>query len=876
MLFVVIQLILCVLFFLALGIMIKRRRFKLLWTLFTTAIMTTQLASVIIGGDFIDLKFYAHFKKDIITGVGGFFGLESFILTVFFLVFVPTFYMAINKGDAMKLASKKTLLALVFLTVAGMSIKGGVLRNLWDISEVHLAEEKLFEDALTDIGFEEIVAKNLIRGKKGKNIILIAMESVEAGFLQDEFNKVTPNMRRMKEEMGYFPMTQHDGGDYTIAALYSYLTGVPMFFKHHGNDVFFDTKSFKLPSIIDVLSRAGYHCEYLLGNAEFAGTKDMLELMGFDVKSEKQYPAYKTDHWGLHDKDLFEITSMRLDTLLEDKEPFAFFLSTISTHGPDGVFDGRMAKVIPEQKSQLELMAAALDKHIGDLVLKLEEYDKLDDTAIFIVPDHMLYYLGPRVINDFKEPRGLFVITNAETDKFDPDETILQMDLPKLILDGAGVRHNMKFLTDYIEGNKLDWLELNRKALLQLNESALIRDSIHSEEIVKQKPGIEPEEGKLSIIANAWYEDNYGNASWVYLNKEVLEVSRGMNLLVYQDSSYLLENFDTWDNPEEIERLLSRIKKLTDSKSCFYAFVHDSAGDIFRDYQLAFHEIGVPELGKLKNRKAYMAFSNLGFTSEYVHHEKIELTRPYVPRSSNRSMDIMIDQSDDRDRFIAHAGGEIDGHTYTNCLEAMDLAYEKGFRLFELDIIKTSDGHYVASHDWEKWRYLTKYAGNIPVNLETFRKYKKHGKYTSMDMPMINDWFKSHPDAILVTDKINDPEAFVPQFIDRSRLMMELFSWDACRKAKSLGIKEVILSENVFKEIWEDEDKIPTLRKEGIEYLAISRRTIDSQPELYMSIKDAGIKVYAFHVTFDMLKDEAYMVREGMDRCYGFYADEWY
>ncbi|MBT8190592.1 MAG: hypothetical protein KJO29_09190, partial [Bacteroidia bacterium] len=162
-----------------------------------------------------------------------------------------------------------------------------------------------------------------------------------------------------------------------------------------------------------------------------------------------------------------------------------------------------------------------------------------------------------------------------------------------------------------------------------------------------------------------------------------------------------------------------------------------------------------------------------------------------------------------------------------------------------------------------------------PVDLATFRKYKKLELYTSMDMPMINQWFENHPDAILVTDKVNDPESFVPLFTDPSRLMMELFSWDACRKAKQMGIKDVILSENVFQEIWNDDDKIPTLKREGVEYIAVSRRTIDNNPDLYIRIKNAGIKVFAFHVTFDMLKDEAYMVREGMDRCYGFYADEW-
>ena len=49
-------------------------------------------------------------------------------------------------------------------------------------------------------------------------------------------------------------------------------------------------------------------------------------------------------------------------------------------------------------------------------------------------------------------------------------------------------------------------------------------------------------------------------------------------------------------------------------------------------------------------------------------------------------------------RFIAHAGGRIEGMNYTNSLEALNNSYKNGFRLFELDIIETSDGEFVAAH----------------------------------------------------------------------------------------------------------------------------------------------------------------------------------
>src|SRR5690625_6358053 len=46
----------------------------------------------------------------------------------------------------------------------------------------------------------------------------------------------------------------------------------------------------------------------------------------------------------------------------------------------------------------------------------------------------------------------------------------------------------------------------------------------------------------------------------------------------------------------------------------------------------------------------------------------------------------------ENDFVIAHAGGAIEGFNYTNSLEALNHAYDQGVRLFEMDILETSDG----------------------------------------------------------------------------------------------------------------------------------------------------------------------------------------
>jgi hypothetical protein len=55
--------------------------------------------------------------------------------------------------------------------------------------------------------------------------------------------------------------------------------------------------------------------------------------------------------------------------------------------------------------------------------------------------------------------------------------------------------------------------------------------------------------------------------------------------------------------------------------------------------------------------------------------------------------------------FVAHAFGSIDGHTYSNSLEAFQRNYGRGFRVFEVDHLVLADGTVLLAHD--AWRPTT-------------------------------------------------------------------------------------------------------------------------------------------------------------------------
>ncbi len=74
--------------------------------------------------------------------------------------------------------------------------------------------------------------------------------------------------------------------------------------------------------------------------------------------------------------------------------------------------------------------------------------------------------------------------------------------------------------------------------------------------------------------------------------------------------------------------------------------------------------------------------------------------------------------------LIAHAGGGLPTATYTNDIEAMDLAYRNGLRLIEIDFMNS--GGIVLAHDDEDRKV-------VPL------------------VDLLN-WMRSHPDALIVTD----------------------------------------------------------------------------------------------------------------------------
>ena len=121
-------------------------------------------------------------------------------------------------------------------------------------------------------------------------------------------------------------------------------------------------------------------------------------------------------------------------------------------------------------------------------------------------------------------------------------------------------------------------------------------------------------------------------------------------------------------------------------------------------------------------------------------------------------------------------GGGIDGKTYSNSLEAWNLSYEKGNRVFDADLMLTTDNKLVLRHEnndnlelndtiISDSKIVITDTGNIeriiknyPLSYSDFMKSKIYNKYTPMSLEDMIEFMYKHKDIYVAIDVKNNFE----------------------------------------------------------------------------------------------------------------------
>ena len=128
-------------------------------------------------------------------------------------------------------------------------------------------------------------------------------------------------------------------------------------------------------------------------------------------------------------------------------------------------------------------------------------------------------------------------------------------------------------------------------------------------------------------------------------------------------------------------------------------------------------------------------------TGSVRHEEPQETEMLYTPEFNWENYSI-----------ITHALGSLDGLTYLNSRESFINFYDKGCRLFEVDLTKTSDGVWVCRHNWKE--PLGQWDGEERkvLSSEEFLNTPIYGKYTPMTFEDLLKLLKEYPDAFVMVD----------------------------------------------------------------------------------------------------------------------------
>lgn len=172
--------------------------------------------------------------------------------------------------------------------------------------------------------------------------------------------------------------------------------------------------------------------------------------------------------------------------------------------------------------------------------------------------------------------------------------------------------------------------------------------------------------------------------------------------------------------------------------------------------------------------------------------------------------------------YISHAGGEIDGMTYTNSKDAFNASIDKGLKYIEVDFLRTSDGHFVLLHEWKSVVNLFGVVEKI-YSLEEFKSLKMFNNLESMTLDDLVKWLRQHKDVYIITDT-KDDNLLLLTTIQKNypdvirQIIPQIYTFNEYEPVKKLGYDHIIYT--LYKSLQTNEEIINEVK--GIKFFAIT------------------------------------------------------
>jgi glycerophosphoryl diester phosphodiesterase len=196
---------------------------------------------------------------------------------------------------------------------------------------------------------------------------------------------------------------------------------------------------------------------------------------------------------------------------------------------------------------------------------------------------------------------------------------------------------------------------------------------------------------------------------------------------------------------------------------------------------------------------------------------------------------------------IAHALGAIGGVLYTNSVEAFAASYAKGFRVFEVDLARTRDGHIVAMHDWRaSWSAVPR--------LADFKAHRIGGRFTPATLGDVLGMLRAHPDAYLVLDFKGEVSELLPTIVAEAVAMDSSLPARIIPQVSNLEEVKIALQAyhfpseilTLYRSDASDAQVVALVAHTGIRVVTMSTRRFT--PGLVAQLDSLGAKVYVHTV----------------------------
>jgi glycerophosphoryl diester phosphodiesterase len=223
-------------------------------------------------------------------------------------------------------------------------------------------------------------------------------------------------------------------------------------------------------------------------------------------------------------------------------------------------------------------------------------------------------------------------------------------------------------------------------------------------------------------------------------------------------------------------------------------------------------------------------------------------------------------------KYIAHAAGGINGQTYTNSLEALNLNYRQGGRLFEVDFDLTRDGVVVAIHGWEAADDFIGGTEHKQYSHHAFKTFKRRDGFTQMDIDRVAKWLAAHPDAYIIPDvktegkNIEVLKKILTKYPQLSRqIIAQIYNFNEYEPVRELGFEHIILTGYRMKD---KDEAIVNFAKNAQLYAIVLPQWRFKTNSLSNQLKSLGFFLYTH--TINDCKKVAELNKKGVD---GFITD---